>query len=345
VNGIADAVKRAEQEAHEFLDSLEGQHWLEETAFEKAEELLQEMGTTTVMLKKQRIVDRRKRAVIRRFDHLKRKVQRVRDKKAHVLQEELNLCNEGTVFLLTHSYSLTHSLSHLLTHSYSLVFTHLLTHSYSLTHSPTHLLLLTHSLTHSLTLFLDVKSAVEGYMKTQIENRISELLLEIAKIPETKYLKELQRQCEDECAKIESEILDESSDSSAMSDETDPSSDDESPAANRLRNRLAKKRAREAELEKEKLKRINMEIPMDLHEVVIHKVKEKLAPLQLLRNPEWEKQIYKYSKRFHKRLKRVLTHSLTHSPNHLLTHSLTRLTTYSLTHLTTYSLTHSLVGR
>ena len=106
VNGIADAVKRAELEAHEFLDSLEGQHWLEETAFEKAEELLQEMGTTTVMLKKQRIVDRKKKAVIRRFDHLKKKVQRVRDKKAHVLREELNLCNEGIV---AYTISRTHS--------------------------------------------------------------------------------------------------------------------------------------------------------------------------------------------------------------------------------------------
>ncbi len=45
---------------------------------------------------------------------------------------------------------------------------------------------------------------------------------------------------------------------------------------------------------------------MDAHELVLHKVKEKLAPLQLLRNPDWEKQIYKYSKRFQKKLKRIV---------------------------------------
>ena len=191
-NGLTDAVKRAEKEAKNFLSSIEGKVWLEDTAFERAEEALMDAGATTAALKKQRILDGKKRRIISKYDRMSSRVTKVRDKKAVVLKTELDTLKEA------------------------------------------------------------VKTAVEGYMKSTVENRIDELTTEIAKLPETLLLIDLQRRCKLECQELEQEMMEDlDSDSSADTNESLPSSDDETPPAKRKRVRIARRKEKEIKLEKE----------------------------------------------------------------------------------------------
>ena len=248
-NGLTDAVKRAEKEAKGFLVSVEGKIWLEDTAFERAEEALMDVGATTVALKKQRILDKKKRRIISKYDRMSNRVTKVRDKKAVVLNAELDTLKEA------------------------------------------------------------VKTAVEGYMKTTVENRIDELTIEIAKLPETLLLIDLQRRCKVECEELEQEMIEDlDSDSSANTDETLPSSDDETPAAKRKRVRIARRKKKEIKLQIEQKKRVEVEIPpQNLFEEIEHQVTTKIKKYAKIipRNSAWESNIVKAARRFEKKLRHV----------------------------------------
>lgn len=77
INGIRDAIKRAEYEAHDYLKSKAGKLWLEEKAYEKAEEMMQEKGADGAVGWRVRAADKKKKVIIRRFDRMKAKILKV----------------------------------------------------------------------------------------------------------------------------------------------------------------------------------------------------------------------------------------------------------------------------
>jgi hypothetical protein len=90
VDGVLDAMKRAEHEAKLYLESAEGQLWLEDTAYEQAEAALLESGANKVVEKRHQDVEAQKRAVIAKFDKKKYKIQKVRDNKLQQIQASLD---------------------------------------------------------------------------------------------------------------------------------------------------------------------------------------------------------------------------------------------------------------
>jgi hypothetical protein len=89
-NGILDAIKRAEVEARTYLDSENGKQWLDETAYEQAEEMLLDTGANKVVERRLADNERRKQVIIKRYDAKKAKIQKVLDEKLKILNDELN---------------------------------------------------------------------------------------------------------------------------------------------------------------------------------------------------------------------------------------------------------------
>lgn len=92
---VRDAVRRAEAESQAYLDSTEGRLWLEEAAYEHAEEVLIEKGTSSVVQKRLERVEDKKLEIIKKFDARKGKIQRVRDDKVSKLEIEINKLKES----------------------------------------------------------------------------------------------------------------------------------------------------------------------------------------------------------------------------------------------------------
>ena len=89
-SGILDAIKRSEVEARTYLDSEAGKQWLDETAYEQAEEMLLDTGANKIVERRLADNERRKQKVIKRYDAKKAKIQYVLDGKMKKLNEELN---------------------------------------------------------------------------------------------------------------------------------------------------------------------------------------------------------------------------------------------------------------
>ena len=66
---------------------MEGLLWLNDTSYAKAEELMMEGGADRAVAWRLRIAEKRKRAIIAKFDRMKRRVARVRDRKADASAE------------------------------------------------------------------------------------------------------------------------------------------------------------------------------------------------------------------------------------------------------------------
>lgn len=93
-DGIRDAVKRAQYESKLYLDSAEGQLWLEDTAYEQAEEVLLEGGANSIVEKRYRNLESKKKQLVLKYDKKKERVQRVRDQKMQQLEAELERYKE-----------------------------------------------------------------------------------------------------------------------------------------------------------------------------------------------------------------------------------------------------------
>ena len=88
-NGVQDAVRRAEKEAVDYLETSEGSLWLTQLSYEKAEEMVSETGAMRALKWRDRLAETKKNKVIRRYARLKARVERVRDKKMQGLKSDL----------------------------------------------------------------------------------------------------------------------------------------------------------------------------------------------------------------------------------------------------------------
>jgi hypothetical protein len=93
-DGMRDAIKRAEYESKLYLDSAEGQLWLEDTAYEQAEEVLVEGGANAVVEKRYQELEKQKRRIVQKYDRQKERVQKVRDQKIAQLEASLEQLKE-----------------------------------------------------------------------------------------------------------------------------------------------------------------------------------------------------------------------------------------------------------
>jgi hypothetical protein len=91
---LIDAEKRAEFEAQTYLQSLAGKRWIDDTAYEQAEELMLEQGATKVVEKRINQAEKEKRKVIKKFNKKIAKVEKLREVKVKDIQEELNRLKE-----------------------------------------------------------------------------------------------------------------------------------------------------------------------------------------------------------------------------------------------------------
>lgn len=180
-DGLRDAVKRAEYEAKLYLDSAEGQLWLEDTAYEQAEEVLIEGGANKVIEKRYAEVENQKRKIVIKYDRKKERIQKVRDQKIEQLESALNQLKE------------------------------------------------------------DKRQAREGYVRTAVEQRIQNLTVKLANLPETLELKQIQEDCERDCALLDEGLYDSDSVNTSEVDSSDFSTDDDSPEANKWREKLQRR--------------------------------------------------------------------------------------------------------
>lgn len=180
-DGMRDAMKRAEYEAKLYLDSAEGQLWLEDTAYEQAEDVLLESGANAVVEGRYKDVEYRKKQVVLKYDKKKEKIQKVRDQKIQQLEKSLDLLKE------------------------------------------------------------DRRLAKEGYVRSAVEQRIQNLTVKLANLPETSELQQLQDDCERDCAALDEGLYESDSVNTSEVDSSDFSTDDESPEARRWRERLRKR--------------------------------------------------------------------------------------------------------
>ncbi len=88
-NGVQDAVRRAEKEATDYLDTSEGSLWLTQLSYEKAEEMISESGAMRALKWRDRLAESKKNKIIRRYARLKARVEKVRDKKMQGLKADL----------------------------------------------------------------------------------------------------------------------------------------------------------------------------------------------------------------------------------------------------------------
>jgi hypothetical protein len=91
---LIDAEKRAEFEANNYLQSNAGQRWLDDSAYEQAEELMLDQGATKVVEKRIQQAEKEKQKIIKRFNKKIAKVEKLRNKKVKGIQEELNKLKE-----------------------------------------------------------------------------------------------------------------------------------------------------------------------------------------------------------------------------------------------------------
>lgn len=85
-----DAVRRAELDALEYLNSRPGQRWLDETAADQAEDVLMEQTVEKIVVKRIKNTEKAKTKVLKKFDKLISRVQRIKDDKFSKLQKEVN---------------------------------------------------------------------------------------------------------------------------------------------------------------------------------------------------------------------------------------------------------------
>ena len=86
---INEAVKRAEKEALKFLQSLEGRLWIAQMSFERAEEAMNGKGIHHALDWREKLVEKRKKNIIKKFDRKKKKVLKRRDGNSSALLIEI----------------------------------------------------------------------------------------------------------------------------------------------------------------------------------------------------------------------------------------------------------------
>ncbi len=91
---LIDAEKRAEFEANNYLQSNAGKRWVDDSAYEQAEEMMLETGAAKVVEKRIAQAEKKKQKVIQRYNKKIFKVQKLRDEKVKGIQEELNQLKE-----------------------------------------------------------------------------------------------------------------------------------------------------------------------------------------------------------------------------------------------------------
>ncbi|KAJ1439312.1 hypothetical protein B484DRAFT_415932 [Ochromonadaceae sp. CCMP2298] len=202
-NGLMDAVNRAEHEAKLYLDSYAGDLWLEETAYEQAEEVLQEGGVDAVVQGKYAGLERQKKKIIAKFDYKIDRVQKERDRKLGQLEASLEQ------------------------------------------------------------LKADKQKAREGYVQNALDQRISALTVQLANLPETIQLKQLQTDCERDCLLLDEGLYDSDSVNTSEEDSSEFSSEDESPEAERWRVRLSRRDAKALQKENHTKIKGRFDIKMD----------------------------------------------------------------------------------
>lgn len=85
-----DAVRRAEAEARAYLSGREGHRWLQNAAYEQAEEQLLDGGVSRVVQNRIDRAEARKRRIVHAFQKRQVRLAAVRDRKASALQAELD---------------------------------------------------------------------------------------------------------------------------------------------------------------------------------------------------------------------------------------------------------------
>jgi Leucine-rich repeat (LRR) protein len=184
---LIDAEKRAEVEAKSYLESAAGRRWVDDTAYDQAEELMLESGAAKAVEKRIAAAEKRKQKVIKRFQKKINKIQKIKDGKVRGVQDELLKLKESR------------------------------------------------------------KVAKEGYMKDGIEFKINQLTTQLARMPETIEIENLQTECQAECERIDEELYASSSeeekdeDEAAEDDSDEYSSDDSTEEAKRWRKRRERK--------------------------------------------------------------------------------------------------------
>lgn len=84
-----DAVRRAELEALQYLNSRVGQRWLDETAADQADDVLLEQTVDKIVQKRIAKTEKAKEKVLNKFEKKIARVQRIKDDKFNKLQQEV----------------------------------------------------------------------------------------------------------------------------------------------------------------------------------------------------------------------------------------------------------------
>ena len=87
----------------------------------------------------------------------------------------------------------------------------------------------------------DKRLAKEGYVRSAVEQRIQNLTVQLAHLPETSEIQQLQNDCERECTELDEGLFDSDSVNTSEVDSSDFSSENESPEAVRWRARLERR--------------------------------------------------------------------------------------------------------
>ena len=87
-SNLSDAVLRAKNEAFDYLKSGPGKDWLAALAYERAQELIGDREESTALRWRQRLANTRKKRVIRRYDRVKRRVNKEREKRVKAMEDE-----------------------------------------------------------------------------------------------------------------------------------------------------------------------------------------------------------------------------------------------------------------
>jgi len=91
------------------------------------------------------------------------------------------------------------------------------------------------------TLKEDRRLAKEGYVRNAVEQRIQSLTVQLAHLPETTELQQLQKDCERDCSLLDEGLFDSDSVNTSEVDSSEFSSDNDSPEAARWRERLQRR--------------------------------------------------------------------------------------------------------
>ncbi|RYH29722.1 hypothetical protein EON65_07480 [archaeon] len=85
-----DAVKRSEYDAKDYLASNEGKKWLDNTAYDQAEEQLLDNNVSSIVERRIQKAEKYKQTVILRFNKQIKDIERIRDVKVATLKDELS---------------------------------------------------------------------------------------------------------------------------------------------------------------------------------------------------------------------------------------------------------------